>query len=153
MCRVKKWNFCWNKRNKFCRLDLDDDNKGNISHIVQAFVGHYQCRSFFSIPSVFFVLLKKSKQMIYIWDNLHYTDCIHIWLFKHTNVSLFLVNYFVMCRPRDADTLIFYDIKSYELPYIKCCLFGSSQNWLLYFLLTGRVVLPCLLYESPFLKK
>ena len=31
--RLKNWNFCWKRRNKSPRLDLDDGYTGNIYHL------------------------------------------------------------------------------------------------------------------------
>ena len=75
---------------------------------------------------------------------------IHIFLLKQTNVSSLRVNLFVACIPPDPDTLLFSDFNSSELPHMKCCLFGLSYDWVLYFVFVGNVVFLCLQYEAHF---
>ena len=58
--------------------------------------------------------------------------------------------WFLMCRPPDPNPLIFSEFNSGESPNIKCCMVGSSCNWVLYFIFSRRWLLLYLQYEAPF---
>ena len=62
------------------------------------------------------------------------------------------VTWFIMRRPSYPDPLLFSNFKCDNSPHIKCCLFGSSQHWVLYFLWSEIGVLSRLQYEALFLK-
>ena len=61
----------------------------------------------------------RSKCKIYIWVNLHFTDCIRIWLLKHTNLLSLMFTWFLTCWPPNPDHLIFSYFNYDESPNIK----------------------------------
>ena len=67
-------------------------------------------------PPITMDVIITPKYKIKIWGNLHRTNCIHIWLLKHTNFSSLRVTWFLTCRMSDPDPLIFSDFNYDESP-------------------------------------
>ena len=99
-------------------------------------------------PSSFPPFLFLYWKYIEMWGNLHHMDCIHIWLLKQTKLLALRVTWFLMCRPLDPDPLLFSHFDPEESPRMKFWIVESFYDWVFYFIFLGRVVFPCLQYES-----